>query len=120
MVLDEGELEGFSGFWVEDDETGEEGFLDGVEEIFYAHDDENECWIARPVRGRRLRRGSSKGKGKKRKNFGKGRRKFRSYRKQGPRRRSYEAEATEAAMKAKGKGNGNRWNKKPGKGNSKY
>ncbi len=68
------------GFWVQDEETGEEGFIQDTEDSFWTLD-ENEAWISRGVPGRQLRRGpKGKGKGKKGKGRGfKGRRYFRPY-----------------------------------------
>ena len=37
LVLDEGELEGTDGYWAEDDEDGAEGFLDALEDVFWAN-----------------------------------------------------------------------------------
>ena len=71
LVLDEGDLEEESGYWVMDQETGEEGFVS----LF----SESEFWVLaakggytrRRIHGRRFRKPSKGGKGKGR---GKGRR----------------------------------------------
>ena len=78
-ILDQGTLENEHGFWAEDDETLEEGFLVETEDIFWVFDEENSLWIAKRFTGRRLTRGKGKGKGKGRK----GKRKFIPFRKKG-------------------------------------
>ena len=66
--------------WVQDDETGEEGFVNLTDEIFWTHDDTSAAFVARPVKGRAFRRGWPKFQPRKGK--GKGSRgKFRSHRK---------------------------------------
>ena len=52
------------GYWAEDDETGEVGFLDEFEDVFWIHDDCKDTWIANRFRSRRMRKGNPKGKGK--------------------------------------------------------
>ena len=116
LILDEGTLDGFSGYWVEDDETGEEGFTDPAEEVFWTFDDENECWIARRTYGRRFRRGQSKGKGRgksgKKRSYAKGRKRFKPYGQRKKNRAHYgdgdeeQPEEPEDAWKAKGKSKG--------------
>ena len=63
-IFDQGEYEGEEGFWVEDEENGEEVFMPlDDEEAFWAVD-EHECFALRRVPGRRLRgrrKGGSKG-----------------------------------------------------------
>ena len=54
-VLDDGELDGQNGYWVEDDETGEEGFLPEFEETFWVYDDEADVWASHRFHGRRMR-----------------------------------------------------------------
>ena len=72
-VISEGDLEGWDGFWVEDDDTMEEGFLSNHEDTFWVHDPNASAWIVRRFQGRTLRKGSPKGgKGKKGKGKGKG------------------------------------------------
>jgi hypothetical protein len=73
-VIDYGTCEGQEGYWVEDDQTFEEGFVPEYEDTFWTMD-EYGYWSARPFQGRRLRRGAAKGKGK----GGKGRRRFTSH-----------------------------------------
>jgi hypothetical protein len=63
-IVDDGEMDGTQGYWVEDEETGECGFLPEFEDIFWTFDDENFAWMSRPFRGRKLRRVPPKGRGK--------------------------------------------------------
>ena len=63
-VIDQGDLEGSAGYWVEDDESGEVGFLPEFEDVFWTFDDTNEVWASRHFRGRTMRRGNPKGGGK--------------------------------------------------------
>jgi hypothetical protein len=85
-VMDNGEYDGEEGFWVQDDETGEEGFVSLEEEgIFWVQGENEETFLLRRVPGRKFRmRGGSrfprKGKGK---GKGRSRGKFRSYRRKG-------------------------------------
>eukprot|EP00971_Amphidinium_carterae_P215597 4279649-Amphidinium_carterae.2 len=72
LVIQQGECFGTSGYWVEDDETGEEGYLEEIQDTFWVHDEAQSFWIQRRCGGRYMRKGSSKGKGKgKRKGKGK-------------------------------------------------
>ena len=63
-VLEDGTLEGASGYWVQDDESGQEGFMGEFEDTFWTYDDTEWVWQASPVRKRFLRRGPPKGNGK--------------------------------------------------------
>ena len=76
-IVELGEFDGESGFWVEDDENHEEGFMpaEGEEEVFWCLD-EHECYALRRVPGRRLKNrprgykgGKGRGKGRKRGGF---------------------------------------------------
>ena len=76
-ITEMGEFDGEAGFWVEDDENHEEGFmpLEADEEIFWCLD-EHECFALRRVPGRRLKNrprgykgGKGRGKGRKRGGF---------------------------------------------------
>ena len=76
-IAEMGEFDGEAGFWVEDDENHEEGFmpLEADEEIFWCLD-EHECFALRRVPGRRLKNrprgykgGKGRGKGRKRGGF---------------------------------------------------
>ena len=40
-VLDYGDCEGSSGYWAMDEETGEEGFLEEYNEVFWTYDETN-------------------------------------------------------------------------------
>ena len=112
-VLDEGDLDGAEGYWVEDDETGEVGSVPTFEDVFWLHDEVADAWASRPFRGRSMRRGQS-GKGGK----GRGRSGFRRFRsrkgsskgKSRPKGRSkgraHVAETDDDAFATKGKGKG--------------
>ena len=50
-------MDGAHGYWAEDDETGEVGFLDEFDDVFWIHDDHNDSWIANRFRSRRMRKG---------------------------------------------------------------
>ena len=80
-----GELDQYEGHWVLDETTGDEGFLDEHEDLFWVYDED---WMKYPFQGRSLRKGgkSKGGKGKQGKSKGKGstaRRFFRPYCKEG-------------------------------------
>eukprot|EP00971_Amphidinium_carterae_P141788 2808754-Amphidinium_carterae.1 len=45
LVIQQGECFGTSGYWVEDDETGEEGFLEEFQDTFWVHDEEQAFWM---------------------------------------------------------------------------
>ena len=70
LVLDEGYLDTYEGFWVEDEEDGAEGFLELDEDTFSVFDDDSAAWFQRRFQGRKMRRGKGGGK---RKGKGKGR-----------------------------------------------
>ena len=83
-----GELDQYEGHWVLDETTGDEGFLDEQEDLFWLYDEDQCFWMKYPFQGRSLRKGDkSKGrKGKQGKSKGKGstaRRFFRPCRKGG-------------------------------------
>ena len=69
LVLDEGYLDTYEGFWVEDEEDGAEGFLELDEDTFWVFDDDSAAWFQRRFQGRKMRRGKG---GSKRKGKGKG------------------------------------------------
>ena len=50
VVLDTGELDGHQGYWVEEDETMMEGFLDEVDDDFWVFD--GSTWVVRRFRAR--------------------------------------------------------------------
>ena len=89
MSISYGELDQYEGHWVCDETTGDEGFLDQHEDIFWMYDEEQCFWMKYPFQGRSLRKGGKSkggGKGKQGKSKGKGasaRRFFRPYRKGG-------------------------------------
>ena len=83
-----GKLDQYEGHWVLDETTGDEGFLDEHEDLFWVYDEDQCFWMKYPFQGRSLRKGgkSKGGKGKQGKSKGKGstaRRFFRPYRKGG-------------------------------------
>ena len=69
LVLNEGYLDTYEGFWVEDEEDGAEGFLELDEDTFWVFDDDSAAWFQRRFQGRKMRRGKG---GSKRKGKGKG------------------------------------------------
>ena len=73
---EEGDLDGSFGYWAEDEEDGAEGFLDGLDDVFWIWDDNDYSWFQRRFQGRRTRKGKGKGKGRKGKGKGKGGRRF--------------------------------------------
>jgi hypothetical protein len=107
VVLDEGELDGADGYWVEDEETGEEGFLNKFEDVFWTYDDMSWSWVARSFQGRRMRKGKGKGGLKGKGKGSKGRGYFRPFGQKGKGKDGtahYEASGEAlAAYKGKGK-----------------
>ena len=63
-VIDQGEMDGSTGYWVEDDGNGEVGFLMEFEDTCWVFDETSYVWMARKFAGRRFRKGQPKGKGK--------------------------------------------------------
>eukprot|EP00971_Amphidinium_carterae_P301837 5996630-Amphidinium_carterae.1 len=59
LFIQQGECFGTSGYWVEDDYTGEEGFLEEFSDTFWVHDEEQSFWIQRRFGGRAMRKGLS-------------------------------------------------------------
>ena len=80
LVLDEGYLRTFEGFWAEDEEDGAEGFLELDEDTFWVFDDDSATWFQRRFQGRKMRRGKGGGK-RKGEGKGKGRRGRRFFKK---------------------------------------
>ena len=76
VVLDYGEIEGIEGYWVEDDPTSLEGFVEECQDAFWTYDPVASTWAVSRFRGRTFRKGKAKGKGKK--GSSKGRPLFRS------------------------------------------
>ena len=70
LVLEEGEIDGTTGYWTEDEDDGAEGFLESSGRCFLVFDDSEYTWFQRRFQGRQTRRGKGKGK---RKGKGKGR-----------------------------------------------
>ena len=115
-IIEDGEMDQVFGYWAEDDQTGETGFLPETEDVFWVYDDTNEVWLARRFIGRSLRRGSAKGKGK-----GKGHKGYKRFK---PRRpfnsgkgndKRGQANAVDSANAASSKGKENK-GKSKGKG----
>ena len=48
-----GELEGSTGYWVADAETGQEGFVQEFEDIVWVHDEASDAWVAQHFKGGR-------------------------------------------------------------------
>ena len=63
-VYDYGECDGQYGYWVQDEETEEEGFVPEFYDVFWTFDDQSEAWISHRFKQRKLRKGKGKGKGK--------------------------------------------------------
>ncbi len=61
--MDDGEMDGLLGYWVEDELTGYVGFLPEFEDVFSIFDDTSDAWLPQPFKGRRMRSGNPKGKG---------------------------------------------------------
>ena len=124
-VLEDGEMDGVSGFWVEDDDTLECGFLSEWEDVFWTYDDTAHTWASHHFRGRKLRRGpprnKGKGKGKggryrfrSRKGKGKGKGKSKGFANYGDDETAYAVKG-----KSKGKGKGKKGKKGKDKGEGK-
>ena len=64
ILEDYGECDGNYGYWAQDEEDGAEGFLDGTADVFSIWDEDRYAWAIRRFRGRRMRKGRRKGKGK--------------------------------------------------------
>ena len=101
-ILDSGDWDGSVGYWVQDQETLDEGFYDIEEEVFWAYDEEQDCWFSK--KGGKLRRGKHKSrKGKGRKKGGKPfQGKFKSHTKGKKGKGYYGDEDTQAADYGKG------------------
>jgi hypothetical protein len=75
LVLEEGEIDGTTGYWAEDEEDGTEGFLEALEDVFWVYDYVEYTWYQRMFHGRQTRRGKGKGK-RKGKGTGRGGRRY--------------------------------------------
>ena len=71
LVIEQGEVESVYGYWVQDDDTGEEGFLPEFDDVFWTYDDKNDVWASSFFHGRMLRN-KVKGKSRSYKGTGKG------------------------------------------------
>ena len=47
LVMDEGEVDGTTGYWAEDEDDGAEGFLEALEDVFWVYDDTEDTWYQR-------------------------------------------------------------------------
>ena len=56
LVMDEGEIDGTTGSWAEDEDDGAEGFLEALEDVFWVYDDTEYTWYQRRFQGRKTRR----------------------------------------------------------------
>ena len=52
-----GELDQYEGHWVQDETTGDEGFLDEHEDLFWVYDEDQCFWMKYPFKGKSLRKG---------------------------------------------------------------
>ena len=59
-----GELDQYEGHWVQDEITGDEGFLDEHEDLFWVYDEDQCFWMKCPFQGRSLRKGGKPKGGK--------------------------------------------------------
>ena len=118
--MEDVEYEGYYGFWAEDEESGEVGFLDESEDAFWVWDDNEEAFVGRFFTGRKTRRGAPKGKGK-----GRGRKgysRMRPFKKRGYAHETEEQPTSEypdpdaywskgKGRKGRGKGSKGKWSK---------
>ena len=105
-VIDSGELDGSSGYWVEDDDSCEAGFIPEFEDVFWVFDDQQECWASHHFKGRHMRKGGARkgGKGKGYKGY---KRFVPSYKKKGGKGQAkISQEGTVNLSKGRGKGKG--------------
>ena len=103
------------GHWAEDDETLEQGFLSQTEDVFWAFNEVSGTWIARRFQGRRLRRGTPKGRGKGYPKGAKGHRRFVPWPTKGKGQiHLSQSNPTEPVLKASGKGKKGKRKGKPG------
>ena len=55
-VYEYGECDGQYGYWVQDEETEEEGFVPEFDDAFWTFDDQSEAWISHRFKQRKLRK----------------------------------------------------------------
>ena len=75
IILDHGECDGNTGYWVQDEDELHEGFYDVTAQVYWGYDEDADAWFSR--KGGRLKRGKFKprkggkkgGKGRSRGNF---------------------------------------------------
>ena len=46
-------MEGSTGYWAGEEDTGQEGFVQDFEDIFWLHDEAADVWVARHFKGGR-------------------------------------------------------------------
>ena len=46
-IIDDGEVDGISGYWAEHDETGQVGFLPIEEDVFWVYDRVGSAWLTK-------------------------------------------------------------------------
>ena len=51
LLLEEGELDGTSGYRAEDEDDGTEGFLEALEDVFQVYNDAEYTWCQRRFQG---------------------------------------------------------------------
>ena len=61
---DYSELDGSTGYWATKKGTWQEGFFQELDDAFWPHDEVSDAWISRYFPGRKLVKGSRKGKHK--------------------------------------------------------
>ena len=64
LPISYGELDQYEGHWVLDETTGDEGFLDEHEDLFWVYDEDQCFWMKYPCQGRSLRKGGKSKGGK--------------------------------------------------------
>ena len=67
-LFEAGEFDGEEGYWAEDEETHQEGFLSTENEVFWTLDDEKDEWHEANVAGRKIKK-RGKGSNKSRRKF---------------------------------------------------
>ena len=117
-VYEYGECDGQYGYWVQDEETEEEGFVPEFDDVFWTFDDQTEAWISHRFKQRKLRKGKGKGKGKpKGKGRGhKGRAWFKPFNQKGRNKGKEYSDYQKGKGKGKNKGKG-KGKENKGKGN---
>ncbi len=58
-VIEDVEYDGCYGYWAEDEDTGEVGFLDELEDAFWVWDEEEQAFVGAYFQGRKMRHGTT-------------------------------------------------------------